>query len=147
MTPRDGSTRKQDALTLLATPVLDAWVASASSAGPHLIPLSLAWIDERAVIAVQASSLTGRNIAASGRARLGVGATRDVVMIDAVLERTVEVGTDEMLGEAYAALADWDPRTDSGYVYLVLRPSRIQAWREADETVGRTLMRDGAWLV
>jgi hypothetical protein len=28
----------------------------------------------------------------------------------------------------------------------VLRPERIQAWREADEIAGRTLMRDGAWL-
>jgi len=32
-------------------------------------------------------------------------------------------------------------------VYLVLRPVRVQAWREADEMTGRTLMRDGEWLV
>lgn len=88
-----------------------------------------------------------RNIVASGRARLGVGPTRDVVIIDALLERTVEAGTDDALASAYAAQADWDPRTSPGYVYLVLRPQRIQAWREADETPGRTLMRDGVWLV
>jgi len=29
----------------------------------------------------------------------------------------------------------------------VLRPLRVQAWREANEIAGRTLMRDGAWLV
>jgi hypothetical protein len=147
MAPRDRAGRKRDALALLTTPAIDAWVASAATAGPHLVPLSLAWIEERAVIAVEASSLTGRNVMASGQVRLGVGPTRDVVMIDAVLERTVDVGADETLGVAYAAQADWDPRTDTGYVYLVLRPQRIQAWREADETAGRTLMRDGIWLV
>lgn len=147
MAPRDRAGRKRDALALLTTPAIDAWVASAATAGPHLVPLSLAWIEERAVIAVGASSLTGRNVMASGQVRLGVGPTRDVVMIDAVLERTVDVGADETLGVAYAAQADWDPRTDTGYVYLVLRPQRIQAWREADETAGRTLMRDGIWLV
>ena len=147
MVARDRATRKRDALALLATPAVDAWVASAASSGPHLVPLSLAWIKDRVVIAVAWSSVTARNIMASGRARLGVGATRDVVMIDGALERTIEVGTDEAIGAAYAAQADWDPRTDSGYVYLVLRPERIQAWREADETAGRTLMRDGIWLV
>lgn len=50
-------------------------------------------------------------------------------------------------GRRTPAQADWDPRTSAGYVYFVLRPERIQAWREADETVGRTLMRDGIWLV
>jgi hypothetical protein len=28
----------------------------------------------------------------------------------------------------------------------VLRPLRIQAWREVDELPGRTLMRGGAWI-
>ena len=50
------------------------------------------------------------------------------------------------LGAAYVAQADWDPRRDSGYVFLVLRPIRVQAWREANEIPGRTLMRDGTWL-
>jgi hypothetical protein len=31
--------------------------------------------------------------------------------------------------------------------HLVLRPERVQAWRESDEIAGRTIMRDGAWLV
>ncbi len=32
-------------------------------------------------------------------------------------------------------------------MFLVLRPVRLQAWREANEIKGRTLMRDGAWVV
>ena len=145
---RERETRKADTLAMLATPAIDVWVATASSAGaPHLVPVSLAWVDERVVIAVEGSSVTARNLTASGEARLAVGPTRDVTMIDAVLERVVDVAADDALGEAYVAQADWDPRRDTGYVFLVLRPVRVQAWREANEIAGRTLMRDGTWLV
>jgi|SRR4051794_5504683 hypothetical protein len=146
--PRDRATRKADSLALLATPAIDVWVASAASAdAPHLVPLSLAWVDERVVIAVDETSVTARNLATSRVARLAVGPSRDLVMIDAALDRAVGVLADEALGAAYAAQADWDPRTSPGYVFLVLRPVRIQAWREANEIPDRTLMRDGAWLV
>ncbi len=91
MTPRDAATRKADTLAMLATPEIDVWVATASADGEaHLVPVSLAWVDERAVIAVPEASVTTRNLTASGRARLAVGPTRDVVMIDAALERNVE---------------------------------------------------------
>ena len=145
---RDRETRKADTLEMLATPAIDVWVATASPAcAPYLVPVSLAWLDERVVIAVEASSVTARNLTASGEARLAVGPTRDVVMIDAVLEKAVDVATDDALGAAYVAQADWDPRSDTGYVFFVLRPVGIQAWREANEIAGRTLMRDGNWLV
>jgi hypothetical protein len=133
---------------MLATPAIDVWVATASPSGaPHLVPLSLAWVDERVVIAVEESSVTARNILASGVARLGLGPTRDVVMIDVVLEKSVDAASSEAIGERYAAQADWDPRADEGYLFLVLRPMRVQAWREANEIAGRALMRDGVWLV
>lgn len=145
--PRARPARMADTLAMLAAPAVDAWVATASAAGrPHLVPLSLAWVGERVVVAVQAASVTARNLGASGLARLGVGPTRDVVMVDAVLERTVDVHADEALGAGYVAQADWDPRRSTGYVFLVLRPVRVQAWREADEIAGRDLMRDGRWL-
>jgi hypothetical protein len=145
---RSREQRKADALAILGAAEADVWVASASEDGPYLVPLSLAWIDERVVLAVEASSRTARNIIARGTARLGAGRTRDVVMIDAVLERWVPVGEAGQIGEGYAAQADWDPRTAGGdYIYLVLRPDRIQAWREANEIAGRLLMRGGTWLV
>ena len=146
--PRDRATRKADTLAMLATPAIDVWVATASAVGaPYLVPVSLAWVADRVVIAVAGASPTARNLTASGEARLAVGATRDVVMIDAVLEKAVDVAADEALGEAYVAQADWDPRSSTGYEFLVLRPVRVQAWREANEIPGRTLMRDGTWLV
>ncbi|MGH3348983.1 MAG: pyridoxamine 5'-phosphate oxidase family protein [Nocardioides sp.] len=146
--PRDAATRKADTVAMLSRPAIDVWVATASATGaPYLVPVSLAWVDERVVIAVDEKSVTGRNLTASGEARLAVGATRDVVMIDAVLERTVGVAADEPLGAAYAAQADWDPRRSAGYVFLVLWPVRLQAWREVNELAGRTLMRGGTWVV
>ncbi len=145
--PRDRVTRKADLLAALTAPAADVWVATASAdATPYLVPLSLAWIDERAVIALDAGSPTARNLERSRVARLGAGPTRDVALIDATLERSVGVDDDAQLGQAYAAQADWDPRGVAGYIFLVLRPTRIQAWRESNELAGRLLMRDGEWL-
>jgi hypothetical protein len=142
-----------DALAKLREPVVDAWVSSASvtddgSAQPYVVPLSLAWIDDRVVLALESSSRTARNITRHGTARLGLGPTRDVVLIDAVLDDVIGVGyASESLAAGFAAQADWDPRTAGpGYVFLILRPDRIQAWREVDELAGRTLMRSGTWI-
>jgi hypothetical protein len=147
--PRSAAQRKSDTLVLLATPVLDGWVASAGPGGAHLVPLSVHWTGDRLAIAVAGASVTARNLAASGHARVALGSTRDVVMMNVTLDSTVAVADAPAdLAEGYAAQSDWDPRAaPDGYVYLVLRPRRIQAWREANEIAGRTLMRDGAWLL
>jgi nitroimidazol reductase NimA-like FMN-containing flavoprotein (pyridoxamine 5'-phosphate oxidase superfamily) len=141
--PRGFDARKRDALARLAAPVVDGWVATAGEGGVHLVPLSLAWIDECLVVAVEGSSLTARNLRRDPKVRVGVGPTRDVVMVEARFER---VAPADEVGERYAAQADWDPRDAEGYEFLVLRPTRIQAWREVDEIPGRTLMKDGVWL-
>ena len=151
--PRSRAQRKADTLAKLTAPAADVWVATAAvdadgQASSYLVPLSLAWIDERVVLATEADSVTARNITRQGRARLGLGPTRDVVMIDAELEQAY--GLDDVpagLARGYAAQADWDPRESGGGIqFLVLRPRRIQAWREVNELPGRTLMRDGAWM-
>jgi len=145
--PRTRAQRKADTLAKLGTPAVDVWVASAAGSDPYLVPLSLAWLDDRIVLAMSAGSRTAGNVITRRVARLALGPTRDVVMIDAVLEHAVPVAEAGPLADGYAAQADWDPRTAGGdYVYLILRPDRIQAWREVDELPGRLLMRDGAWL-
>ena len=142
---RDLAARTADARHLLETEV-DVWVATAADDAPHLVPVSLAWLGERVVIAVAHTSVTATNLRDTGRARLSVGHTRDVVMIDASLERWTPVEDDPELAAAYVDRSDWDPRRDTGYDLMVLRPTRIQAWREADEISGRTIMREGRWL-
>ena len=150
--PRDAPSRKADTLAKLRAHHADVWVASAAIDGAHavahLIPLSLAWIDDCVVVAAPGHQQTARNIVEHGSARLALGLTRDVVIIDAVLERAIGVAdVPEDFADRYAAQADWDPRqAGPAYTYLVLRPERIQAWREENELAGRTLMRGGAWL-
>ena len=69
--PRSAETRKADALALLATPAIDVWVATASADGQaHLVPLSLCWTGERAVIATDPGSVTVRNLERAGSGRL-----------------------------------------------------------------------------
>jgi hypothetical protein len=148
--PRTGLQRKADVLEKLQARHADVWVASASEAGAaHLVPLSLAWHEERVMLVTPPESATARNIVRVRAARLALGGTRDVVMIDARLdEATLLSETSSELADAYALQADWDPRSSGGdFVVLLLRPHRIQAWREADEINGRTLMREGRWLV
>jgi hypothetical protein len=78
--------------------------------------------------------------------RVGLGGTRDVVMIDGELAIT-PIADDRSRADAFVAATGWDPRDEEGaWVLLVLRPSRIQVWREADELAGRTIMRAGSWV-
>lgn len=150
--PRSRTQRKADTLAMLQQREVDVWVASASpsdhGADPYLVPLSLAWVDGQVILALDGSSRTARSIRASGRTRLGLGPTRDVILIDAVLERALGVSdVPEELARAYVDQAGWDPRKEGpDQVFLVLLPRRIQAWREANELRGRTLMSEGVWL-
>jgi hypothetical protein len=71
----------------------------------------------------------------------GPGAARDVVMIDAELEQVYGLGeVPAGLARLHAMQADWGPRESSDRMrFLVLRPERIQAWREVDELPGAYL--------
>ncbi len=145
---RGRAERQQDALGRLERDV-DAWVATAatSSGAAHLVPLSFLWDGTVLVIATPAASLTSRNLRETGRARIGVGPTRDVVLIDATLDGQQPAGqVDAALADAFAAKTGFDPRELEGYLFLRLRPMRIQAWREENELAGRDLMRGGAWI-
>jgi len=145
---RSTAQRKSDAIEKLNNDQ-DVWVATADDRGiAHLVPLSLCWHDGMVVIAVEASSRTARNASGSGQARLALGPTRDVVMMDA---QTASVVAREDAGPAitgaYRERTGWEPGSDGGdWVYVLLKPTRIQAWREVDEIPGRTLMADGTWL-
>ena len=126
----------------------DAWVATASADRAHLVPLTYAWDGTHVVLATAVGSVTEQNLRTSPTVRLAFGDSRDVVMIDGVLEEVAPVRESaSAIGEIYAAQADWDPRhSDGDHVYLLVRPQRVQVWREVDEIRGRSVMRDGAWI-
>lgn len=147
--PRSLAQRRRDALHRFEHDI-DCWVATAdpTSGSPYLVPLSFLWRDELVLVSTSASSITGRNLLATERARLGLGQTRDVIMVEGAVEarETAEISAE--LGDAFAAKSGFDPRAlRTRYLYFAVRPRRIQAWREENELAERDLMRDGRWLV
>ncbi|MEV6835724.1 pyridoxamine 5'-phosphate oxidase family protein [Streptomyces sp. NPDC051133] len=144
--PRGLEERLRDTRARLEKDV-DLWVATAGgSTGVHLVPLSYLWDGTAILISTPRTSITGRNLLADGRVRLGVGPTRDVVIIEGAAEPVdvAELGADT--ADTFADKTGFDPRKLDDYQYFRIVPRRIQAWREANELAGRGLMRDGAWL-
>lgn len=122
------------------------WLSTGGRTGPHLIPVSFVVDDSAVMTATGESSKTVRNLRERDRARLAIGGTSDVVMIDAVVDRFITseaVAAD--VADRYAAVSH-DPRQMPGYIYVRLQPRRIQVWNGFHEFGGRTVMRDGRWL-
>ncbi|MGW0335934.1 hypothetical protein ACWD0J_29425 [Streptomyces sp. NPDC003011] len=52
------------------------------------------------------------------------------------------------VGDAFAAKHGWDPRKDRpSYAFFQVTPQVLQVWGTVPEMAGRTMMRDGKWLV
>jgi len=150
MTPpaRTAQQRKADTLRRLSSDV-DTWVATADPATgtPYLVPLSFLWDGATMLISTPASSPTSRNLRATGRVRLGIGPTRDLVLIEGTVQaETAAAEISAEAGDAFAAKTGFDPRELTGYAYFRIRPQWLQAWREANELTGRALVRDGDWV-
>jgi Pyridoxamine 5'-phosphate oxidase len=146
---RPPTQRKRDALARLEHDV-DLWVATADPelGAPYLTPLSFLWDGETILIATTGSSPTGRNLQATAEVRLGVGLTRDVVLIEGTVDTLTTAELPDELGDAFAAKAGFDPRRpNSPYLYFRIHPQRVLAWREENELADRELMHDGRWLV
>ena len=144
--PRSREQRRADVLERLRTDV-DLWVASADEHGEaYLVPLSFYWDGEAITISTPRASRTARNLIRAGRARVALGHTRDVVIVEGPVE-TRPIGADPAVEEAHAQATGFDPRTlTDEYVYLRITPELVQAWREVNELAGRQLMRGGRWL-
>jgi hypothetical protein len=143
---RSRSQRRADVLAKLRSDV-DLWVASADEAGgAYLVPLSYYWDDSTLTISTPRASRTATNLVRAGWARVALGLTRDVVIVEGPVE-AIPLGTDAELEEEHARATGFDPRTLADeYVYLQITPHEIQSWREANELEGRQLMRRGEWL-
>ena len=124
--PRTLHQRKQD---------IDAWVATADggSGTPYLVPLSFLWDGSTLLVATPASSPTSRNLQATGRVRLGIGHTRDLVLIEGTAHALAATAIPDEVGDTFAAKTGFDPRQlRSPYLYFRIHPQRLQAWREAN---------------
>ncbi|MFP5021549.1 pyridoxamine 5'-phosphate oxidase family protein [Pseudonocardia phyllosphaerae] len=122
------------------------WLASGGSGGPHMIPVAFVYDDGQIVTATAERSRTVANLRESQRARLALGTTDDVVMVDASLERFETVSEiSQPVADRFAAVSH-DPRHMPGYLYIRLCPTRIQVWNGYHEFAGRTVMLAGNWL-
>jgi hypothetical protein len=112
--PRPGPARRRDTEHRLSHDV-DLWMASASADGaPYLVPLSFDWDGEALVVATPGDSPTGRNLGATRTARMALGHTRDVVMIDGEIEILEIDALPRQPAERFAARSGFDPRAESG---------------------------------
>lgn len=145
--PRSLEQRKHDTLHRLEVDV-DAWIATAAADGtPYLMPLSFLWEGTTLLLSTAVNNPTARNLRANGLVRIGIGHTRDVVLIQGAAETLTRESISQELGDAFAAKTGFDPRTlKSDYPYFRVTPDSIQAWREVNEIKDRDLMRDGRWL-
>jgi Pyridoxamine 5'-phosphate oxidase len=143
---RSREQRRVDVLQRLRTDV-DLWVASADADGKaYLVPLSFYWDGEAITISTPRASRTARNLTRAGRARVALGPTRDVVIVEGAVDAR-PIGADPAVEDAHAAATGFDPRTlTDEYVYLRITPDTVQAWREVNELADRQLMRGGRWL-
>ncbi|WP_084609150.1 pyridoxamine 5'-phosphate oxidase family protein [Thermocrispum agreste] len=145
--PRSRAQRRRDTEYRLNHDI-DLWVSSASPDGvPHLVPLSFEWDGRTLLMATPTDSVTGRNLASAGQARVALGDFRDVVMIDGTVEVFAIDQIPRERADRFAARAGFDPRPLSEpFSWFVMTPRRIQAWRAVNEMSGRLLMKDGRWL-
>lgn len=144
--PRSRDERRRDTEHRLAHDI-DLWVATASPDGePYLVPLSFDWDGHAILLATPSASPTGRNLAATRTVRLGLGATRDVSMIEGDVEVLEMDALAPEQGDRFAARSGFDPRELASYRWFRVVPRRIQSWREENELRDRELMRDGRWL-
>ncbi len=145
---RSGAERRRDTEKRLEHDA-DVWVASASADGaPYLVPLSFDWDGQAVLVATPANSTTARNLAATRTVRLGLGHTRDVLMIDGQVEVLDTEGLSPEWRSRFATRTGWDPGMETRpHRWFRISPRRIQAWREVNELSGRELMRDGCWLL
>lgn len=136
-----------DLLRMVRGTEKDVWVASASASGEaYLIPLTFYWDGTRLTVATPTRSKTARNLQRAGVARMALGSTRDVVIIEGTLE-FMATDEDDELAAAHTEAAGFDARRSRGeYVYIRMTPRKIQAWREEHELGGRDVMADGRWL-
>ncbi|MFF4487959.1 pyridoxamine 5'-phosphate oxidase family protein [Streptomyces sp. NPDC001544] len=144
--PRDSARRRHDVLAKLRTGA-DVWVATSGADGlPCLVPLWFLWDGAALWLSTRITSPTGRDLRDTGRARLALGDTQDVVLVDAVVQTFTAQEVPAATADAFAQRWGWDPRADHpAYRYFRALPRAIQAWNGVHELKGRHVMRNGEW--
>jgi hypothetical protein len=121
------------------------WLATAGNHGPHLIPVSYWWDGSQLTTSTLENSRTLVNIRTQPKIRAAAGSPTDVLMIDATATVMAADDVSEAAKDGYAR-ASGILRATPGFVYIQLRPERMQVWKGPAEFADRTIMRAGVWL-
>ncbi len=125
---------------------IDVWVTSASASGEaHLIPLSYLWDGSSILLSTPERSRTARDLLRAGRGRVALPSTRDVVIVEGVVERVDRHDTTGIF-EAFAERHQWDPRLETTpFAFIRLIAEQVQAWSVENELATRVVFREGVW--
>ena len=147
MATRDTTERIADVQRRFETEV-NAWVTSASATGDTwIIPLTFYWDGTHLVLATPTNSRTARDLRRAGIARLALGQTNDVILVEGEVTTVARDAIAPATADAHALRAGFDARTAPGdYGYLLVRPQTIRTWRGPTELADRVVMRNGRWL-
>ena len=117
--------------------------------GVHLVPVTHTWNGSQHVLSTEPGSRTVANATANPWVRLALGETRDVVMVDAVLVAAIPAAeASAAVADGYASQAGWDRgRTLASTSIWSSGPNASRCWREDEDLAGRTVMRNGAWVI
>lgn len=74
------------------------------------MPLSFYWDGSTVTIATPRASRTAKNLIRAGSARVALGRSRDVVIIQGPVQ-AIPIGADARLEDAHAQATGFDPRT------------------------------------
>lgn len=143
--PRTRDERRRAALEMLRTHHQLWLTTGGTTRGAHLIPVAFVWNGDHITMATFARSRTIDNLREHPTARVAIGRTDDVVMIDGTVALVEVPDIDPAAADRFAAVSH-DPRAMPGFVYLRLTPTRIQVWNGFHEYAGRTVMSEGGWL-
>ena len=78
---------------------------------PYLVPSSFLWGGRHVLVATPAASPTGPNLRATGRVRLGIGPTHDLVITEGTVVQVLAAGEiPDQVGDTFAAKTGFDPR-------------------------------------
>src|ERR1035441_4410988 len=108
-TMRTTERRKRDAIAKLEGDMDVCVVTADDHENAHLVPLSLCWHNEEVVVASEARSRTAQNAERSGQARLVLGPSLDVVIIDAAASVVDMVDAEPLIKNAYRERTGWIP--------------------------------------
>jgi general stress protein 26 len=105
------------------------------------------WDGSRLVLATARATRTARNLQRAGWVRLALGSPNDVVIVEGTAEVIDSASLDQALADTFATRTHWEPRREpTAYVYVVVSPQRIQAWRGVKEIPDRIIMDQSHWL-